>query len=388
MSFISNIMGWVLAQLSELCAHNFAASVVLFTIIVNLLMLPLTIKTQKSTAKQAKLKPKLDALKKKYGNDKQKYSMAMNELYQKEGVSMSGGCLPMIIRLLVMMGVYYAVVSPLTHVVQLDKTAINAAKQWTEYTKVVETVTVDWDSLGLDEMVVNGSVVELATKHNDADNIEYYAKLEIVHKIDETDSKSIKKDSPESVVKAAIKKNKIVREVEVVEYLTTKEADGTYKYPVVVDVYKTNNGDLDRVDEIDFHLAGLDLTKTPKFSWNFANFEPIWIIPIISFVTSILSSVVSMMIQKRMNPEAPSMLVMTLSMSVFSLVIAFGVPGAVGFYWACSNLISGGLQAATQILYGPNVIVAKEQSKTIVKRAKLEKQKMDRSAVESADETK
>ncbi|MEE1047347.1 MAG: YidC/Oxa1 family membrane protein insertase, partial [Clostridia bacterium] len=73
MSFISNIMGWVLAQLSELCAHNFAASVVLFTIIVNLLMLPLTIKTQKSTAKQAKLKPKLDALKKKYGNDKQKY---------------------------------------------------------------------------------------------------------------------------------------------------------------------------------------------------------------------------------------------------------------------------------------------------------------------------
>ena len=65
---ISKPMGWILARLSELCNNNFALSVLIFTVLVNLLMLPLTIKSQKSTAKQAKIKPKMDALKKKYGS--------------------------------------------------------------------------------------------------------------------------------------------------------------------------------------------------------------------------------------------------------------------------------------------------------------------------------
>lgn len=386
MSFISNIMGWILAQLSELCAHNFAASVLLFTVLVNLLMLPLTLKSQKSTAKQAKLKPKLDALKKKYGNDKQKYSMAMNDLYQKEGVSMSGGCLPMIIRLLVMMGVYWAVVSPLTYVLQLDTVAIGAAKQWTAYTKVVETASVDWSALGLEEMKLNSDVIALAEKYNDAENVDHYAKLAIVHKIDTLGSDAVKKDTPEYAVKDAIKSKTVTREVEIVQYLTAKEADGTDKYPVVVDVYSTNNGEFDRLNQIDFHLFGLDLTQTPDFSWNFANWQPIWLIPILSFVTSLLSSLVSMKLQKKANPDAPSMAGMMLIMPIFSLVIAFGVPGAVGFYWACSNVISGGLQAIIQVVYGPNVMVAKEQSKAIVARAKVEKQRLDRASVRVTEE--
>ncbi|MBQ1183347.1 MAG: YidC/Oxa1 family membrane protein insertase, partial [Clostridia bacterium] len=90
MSFISEPMGWILAQLSKLFQGNFAGSVLIFTILVNIVMLPLTLKSQKSTAKQAKVKHKLDALKKKYGDDRQKYSMAMQELYNKEGISMGG----------------------------------------------------------------------------------------------------------------------------------------------------------------------------------------------------------------------------------------------------------------------------------------------------------
>ena len=380
MSFISNIMGWILAQLSEIFSHNFAASVLVFTILVNVLMLPLTLKSQKSTAKQAKLKPKLDALKKKYGNDKQKYSMAMNDLYQKEGVSMSGGCLPMIIRLLIMWGVYYAVVSPLTYVLQLNTTAISAAKQWTAYVKVVETSTLDWDALGLEEMKINDAVISLAEKYDDAENIDTYAKLAIVNVIDKADAKTIENGSPERAVKDAISKNKVTREVEVVKYLTAENEDKTDKYPIVADVYGANNGEFDTLTDINFNLFGLDLTEKPEFSWNFAKFQPIWIIPLISFATSILSSVVTMKIQKKANPDAPSMLSMILVMSVFSLVIAFGVPGAVGFYWACSNVISGGIQAVIQLVYGPNVMVAKAQSKAVVARAKIEKQKIDRAS--------
>lgn len=64
MSYISYAMGWVLARLSDLFGNHFALSVLAFTVLVNIILLPLTMKTQKSTAKQAKLKPKLDALKK------------------------------------------------------------------------------------------------------------------------------------------------------------------------------------------------------------------------------------------------------------------------------------------------------------------------------------
>ena len=60
-------------------------------------------------AKQARLRPKLDALQKKYGDDRVKMANAQQELYQNENISPTGGCLPMFIRMLVLMGVYRAV---------------------------------------------------------------------------------------------------------------------------------------------------------------------------------------------------------------------------------------------------------------------------------------
>ena len=167
MDFLSKPMGWILAQLSDLFANNFALSVLVFTVLVNVIMLPLTLKSQKSTAKQARIKHKLDALKKKYGDDRQKYSMAMQELYNKEGISMGGGCLPMIVRFIIMMGVYYAVVSPFTYVVGVDKGALTAASNWVSYVRVAEDYgdddisTDDWKALGLEERAKKDDVLAL-----------------------------------------------------------------------------------------------------------------------------------------------------------------------------------------------------------------------------------
>ena len=72
-------------------------------------MIPLSIKSQKSSVQQIRLKPKLDELKKKYGDDRNKYAPETQRLYQEEGVSMSGGCLPMLIRLPIMMSIYYLI---------------------------------------------------------------------------------------------------------------------------------------------------------------------------------------------------------------------------------------------------------------------------------------
>ena len=154
MDFLSGPMGWILAQLSKLFNNNFAVSVLVFTILVNIIMLPLTLKSQKSTAKQAKVKHKLDALKKKYGDDRQKYSVAMQELYNKEGISMGGGCLPMVVRLILMIGVYSAIMSPFSAVANVGDVPISAAKSYVAYVRVVEsskdtTLTDDqWTKLG------------------------------------------------------------------------------------------------------------------------------------------------------------------------------------------------------------------------------------------------
>lgn len=362
--FISKPMGWILARLSELCNNNFALSVVLFTVFVNLLLLPLTIKSQKSTAKQAKIKPKMDALKKKYGNDKQKYSMAVNELYTKEKISMSGGCLPMIIRLMVMMGVYWAVVSPLTYVVNINTSAINAAKVWTSYVKVAEDPAIDWTAAGIDNMKADPAVASEAALYGC--DVDYMAKVMIVEDVAEGTVTN-------EAIKNSLKTKRVQREVEIVDVLSGDRVNS-----IVEKKFVAHGGNLPKMQEIDFSLLGLDLAKTPNFSWNFKNFEPLWLIPLLSFATAILSSLVSMKIQKKANPDAPNMAGMMLMMPVISLVIAFGVPGAVGFYWACSNVISGGIQAVIQLTYGPNAMVAREQSKFILARAKVENAKIER----------
>ncbi len=383
MSFISKPMGWILAQLSELLGHNFAASVLVFTVLVNLIMLPLTLKSQKSTAKQAKIKHKLDALKKKYGDDRQKYSVAMQELYNKEGISMGGGCMPMIIRLVVMIGVYYAIAGPFTYVVNVDQTALSAANNWTSYVRVVENYgdddisDVNWAKLGLEERVNDPGVIATAQKYQSEDYT-YYAKLSIVS--DVARLKEVTKDTPEAAVKSKISKCKILREVEVAKYLI-----GASSKPIVVDVFKANGGDPEQLDDIDFNLFGIDLTETPDFGWNFAKeFEVNWLIPIASFLAAMLTGIVSSIMQKKANPEAPNMMAMMLIMPLFSLYIAFNAPCAVGFYWAWSSLVSGGIQVVTQLVYGPNVVNAREQAKGIIARAKTENSKIAKS--ESAED--
>lgn len=86
-------------------------------------------------------------------------------------------------------------------------------------------------------------------------------------------------------------------------------------------------------------LFGLDMTAIPHWKDGL-----IVIVPILSFATSMLSSVVSMLIQKKNNPAAAQqgmqMIMMTLLMPFFSLYITFKVPAAVGVYWIVSNIVA------------------------------------------------
>ena len=91
-----------------------------------------------------------------------------------------------------------------------------------------------------------------------------------------------------------------------------------------------------------------------------------------------LTSLVSMLIQKKNNPEAPSMAAMLFTMPLISLFIGFGLPGGVGFYWICSSLVGGLMQSAIQLFYGPNKMLAHTRAKEIAVQADFESKQLEK----------
>ena len=120
-NYIGSIFGYVLYFFNSFFG-NFGVSIILFTLFTRLLLFPLTIKQQKSMAGMQRLQPKMKELQEKYGNDKARYNDEVTKLYQKEGQSPAGGCLPMLIQLPIFYGLYRAICMPLTCTLHLKLT--------------------------------------------------------------------------------------------------------------------------------------------------------------------------------------------------------------------------------------------------------------------------
>jgi len=82
--------------------HSYGLSMILFTLIVKLIILPLDYKSRKGMRGMTKVQPEVAKLQKKYANDKEKLNQKMAELYRREGVSPMSGCLPMLVSMVVL----------------------------------------------------------------------------------------------------------------------------------------------------------------------------------------------------------------------------------------------------------------------------------------------
>ena len=100
----------LLLLLYEILGHNFALSIAVFTILVRVVTLPLTLPQQRSAKAMQTLQPQIQELQKKYKNDREKLSQAQMELYKEAGVNPLGGCLPMLIQFPVWIGLYQAII--------------------------------------------------------------------------------------------------------------------------------------------------------------------------------------------------------------------------------------------------------------------------------------
>ena len=90
--FFANIFGYVLNFIYNL-VHNYGLAMILFTLVMKLLMLPLSIKQQKTMKKSAKLNEQMQVLQFKYKNDPEKLNQEMMKLYKEENMSPFSGCL-------------------------------------------------------------------------------------------------------------------------------------------------------------------------------------------------------------------------------------------------------------------------------------------------------
>jgi len=109
--------GWLIAQLYQLTT-NYGVAMILFAILVKLILYPVTAKSKRSSMKMSRLSPKVQEIQKKYENDQQKQSEALQALYKEEGVSMGGGCLWSFIPLLILIPLYTVIREPITYMLQ------------------------------------------------------------------------------------------------------------------------------------------------------------------------------------------------------------------------------------------------------------------------------
>lgn len=287
---VASLMGYLMNFIYGI-TQNYGLAIILFTILIKLLLLPLTIKQQKSLAKTQELQPLVQELQRKYGNDQQKFAEEYQKLLKEKKMNMMSGmgcsgCLIQLIQIPIIFGMLYMMASPLTNILKLDTAEIEKYKQEVQEIKKQE------------------AIVEI---NNNASN---YTEQEL---------------------------NELLKKAEETDYMS-----GRY-YEIEI---------LDRMNIIDMYFLGInlcDITIYNKTNW------VLWIIPVLSclctFITTKLMPKPNQPTANNAKPEdksmipsaedmpMPDMRVMNAMMPIMTGYVAAIVPQGVGLYWVTSNLI-------------------------------------------------
>lgn len=310
MSYIMRILGFVL----ELCYNligNYGLAIIVFTLLIKAVLLPLTVKQQKSMVKTQKIQPLLMEVQKKYGHDKEKLNQETMKLYQKYKINPMSGCLPLLIQLPIIMALYWVVRKPITYIMGVD-----GAEIWR-----VITAFNDWAQAAGYQISENVAKLEVGTFGN--------------------------------------------YEIQVAQQM--------FLHPEILDHPFIAEAGF-KLTPINFNFLGLDLSETPSLGALFslitgsiAAITPrvaiLWLIPLLSGLTSFLASKIGTMLQPQNNTNKPgeensqanTMKTMMAIMPLFSAWITFSLPAAVGLYWIISNLLQVIQQFVVTKFFTPDI---------------------------------
>ena len=154
--FLAVPFGWVLSAFYGL-TDNYILSILLLTVLVRLFLLPASISQQKNSAKQVRLNTKVNKIKQKYAGNQQKIQEETQALYQREGFGAANmGCMPLAIQMIVMLGLYGVIYTPITKVLNFSTATVEKLRNFMGLNKFSEFK----DSLG--EILSESEIAELA----------------------------------------------------------------------------------------------------------------------------------------------------------------------------------------------------------------------------------
>lgn len=115
---IASFFGIIIRFIYDIVNNNYLISILIFTFLTKLILLPLTLMQIKSTKKLQEITPKDNEIREKYKNDKQKQAEELSKLYSENKINPMGGCLPLLIQLPIILAMFYIVKQPLTYITQ------------------------------------------------------------------------------------------------------------------------------------------------------------------------------------------------------------------------------------------------------------------------------
>ena len=118
---MQTLIGWIAKPLGIFLmwiydiVGSYGLSIIIFTVIIKLLLYPLYAMQMKSTAKMGLIQPKMKELQSRYANDKETLNIKVSQLYKEEGINPMGGCLPMLVQMPIIFGLFALLRDPLQY---------------------------------------------------------------------------------------------------------------------------------------------------------------------------------------------------------------------------------------------------------------------------------
>ena len=124
MGAIANLFGYLLNFLYNIF-NNYGIAIIIFSVILRIILIPITISQQKSMKKNAAMQEKMNEIQKKYKNNPEKLNQETIDLYKREKVNPFSGCLSSILQIIIILSVFWLVSKPLTYMKKVDTEVIN-----------------------------------------------------------------------------------------------------------------------------------------------------------------------------------------------------------------------------------------------------------------------
>ena len=170
MGSISSLFGYILNFIYDF-VNNYGLAIILFSILIKLILLPISIKQQKTMKKTAKIQGKVKELQEKYKNDQVKMNQEMMDLYKKEKMNPFSGCFSAIIQIVLLFAMFGLVRSPLTYMLKVDDNVLQKTENYIKQENFA--ISQSYPQISVLKYVSNNKdkVIEIGGENEEKENV-------------------------------------------------------------------------------------------------------------------------------------------------------------------------------------------------------------------------